>query len=1241
MPTDTECRQKGEYGFFREGTSQAHRFSEALKPSAAPVDEHRIEHGLIFAREFSSSLRYYDSSNTEVDDWYRFFSEDISVILAEAAIQNIDLYRIRVKSSFDVLKNRQSSEDDLKANLGYLFSIAGTLARQLDLLKERLPADMPLRGMLKNLIQRQLAPAFTKMISYHKADREILDESKRLIGFAAAPDLKIFESDCEPFEVICQNAFSKEWITDATQTNWLDHITAIPADDTVYGIETGVFERINHIATHNLFSTAFDQFLKAYAKTSATASSALTDNLLNRSDHQPHYTLFLAFLQLLEFARSSMNRLTGKHLDYYYKEILRLKEKPAEPNHAHLLVQLAKNCESILLKSATAFNGGKDSLGKEVIYTLDNDFTVNVAAADAVRSIYRPGQALYAFPIPNSDDGRGAELTSADGKWHPFIGKTEPANLASTGFAISSHYLLLGESHRKIRLKFTFTEKVISQDELCNAFDFLLTGEKEWMSAKVDESVLSDKKDNTVEIPLVLEGNLPPVIALKRKIHGEALPEGLPALKAVLKQDKTSPETLEALRSLIIVPDKCTLDICVGYENFNSNRPDENGLKNLSVYTRFGQVRPDKPFQPFGPLPEKNDYLIIGCDEVFQKKTARFQFRIVWKGLPDWRGDIDYDWVNEFYPDVTLTFLKNGVWSMTPDPDKVQIFYGIRPDIYFPSSAINLNLLENAVSEIHFEPLSYTQESRNGFLKITLPDDFGHVIYRLTLARYLMRMAKGEIGADVDRNKVFSEARDELYKKDASTGRWVPKEKYRYNFVEKYIEEFSKAMPTQPYTPQIESLTISYTASVAFSETTLNWLTPFGFTPVGSDDKRSLLPVSDNEGEFYIGINSLVPGQTISLLFQLAEGSADPAVVKPDKHVTWSYLKENRWEPLEETMISDETGQLTRTGIIRYSVPKDVTKTDTLFLPSGLCWLRAAVKDLSAAVCSIIEVVSQAARVTFHDQDNADDFLSAQSPEGTIAKLLTPDPAVKKVVQPYPTFGGRPKESADTFYMRVSERLRHKNRAITLWDYERLVLEAFPQIYKVKCLNHTIYEPGDQGDFIYHENAPGHVTIVTIPNLLNHNAIDPLRPYTNLGDLELIRDFLEQYVSSFVTLHVWNPVFETIRTDFRVKFADGSDEIFYQALLQTALVNFLSPWASGEGREISFGGKIYKSALIDFVEEQPYVDYVTDFKLFQKIGDKPESADADEISASKAISILVSAYGGEHAITVINEKPTI
>ncbi len=57
--------------------------------------------------------------------------------------------------------------------------------------------------------------------------------------------------------------------------------------------------------------------------------------------------------------------------------------------------------------------------------------------------------------------------------------------------------------------------------------------------------------------------------------------------------------------------------------------------------------------------------------------------------------------------------------------------------------------------------------------------------------------------------------------------------------------------------------------------------------------------------------------------------------------------------------------------------------------------------------------------------------------------------------QPFQSFDGKHAEVGKEFYTRVSERLRHKGRAITAWDYEHLVLDRFPGIYKVKCITHA------------------------------------------------------------------------------------------------------------------------------------------------------------------------------------------
>ncbi len=65
--------------------------------------------------------------------------------------------------------------------------------------------------------------------------------------------------------------------------------------------------------------------------------------------------------------------------------------------------------------------------------------------------------------------------------------------------------------------------------------------------------------------------------------------------------------------------------------------------------------------------------------------------------------------------------------------------------------------------------------------------------------------------------------------------------------------------------------------------------------------------------------------------------------------------------------------------------------------------------------------------------------------------LEPPRPGLGSIVQVGPPLGGAPAETEAAFRARVSERLRHRQRLVTAWDAERLVLDAFAQVSKAKC----------------------------------------------------------------------------------------------------------------------------------------------------------------------------------------------
>ena len=86
-------------------------------------------------------------------------------------------------------------------------------------------------------------------------------------------------------------------------------------------------------------------------------------------------------------------------------------------------------------------------------------------------------------------------------------------------------------------------------------------------------------------------------------------------------------------------------------------------------------------------------------------------------------------------------------------------------------------------------------------------------------------------------------------------------------------------------------------------------------------------------------------------------------------------------------------------------------------------------------------------------------------------------------------------------------------------------------------------------------------------------------------------------------------------------------------------MKYFTPWAYNLNTDIRFGGKITKSAIINYIEDLDYVDVILDLHLFHNKEDQtPEVEVIDEVIAATARSILVSAPAAKHVVTII-KKP--
>lgn len=434
-------------------------------------------------------------------------------------------------------------------------------------------------------------------------------------------------------------------------------------------------------------------------------------------------------------------------------------------------------------------------------------------------------------------------------------------------------------------------------------------------------------------------------------------------------------------------------------------------------------------------------------------------------------------------------------------------------------------------------------------------------------------------------------------------------------------DDTQNPFPPEPYTPFLKNctLTISVSETVDLNNALYNRY-PFGFRPLGAEAKV-FAPTIDTEGELYIGIKDAHIGESFAILFQLNEGSADPDLEAA--HPQWYYLSGNTWVKFEEYQIIDGTDKLTKSGIVKGSWPEQ-TNPNTLLFKEQLFWLKLTVeKGKIDAVSDIVGLHTQAVLAKFVAQANNDPAYLGSLVEGGFVTALSPKlGSIKAVQQPYPSFNGRKTEQDESYYLRVSERLRHKKRAITQWDIEHLLAQEFTEIYKTKCLIHAAKD-SVKGIIA----QAGSVLVVVLPYSYEQNE-HKFKPKVNVAVLRKIKDYLQKRTSPFANLHILNAEFEEVALKVECVFREHIiDKGFYQQQLIADLQAYLAPWTvSNNPNDLLFDKSIYKAAVLDFIEERDYVDYVTKLELAHGA-----QTNKDEATPLSPIGILTSA--ATHVVT--------
>ena len=700
-------------------------------------------------------------------------------------------------------------------------------------------------------------------------------------------------------------------------------------------------------------------------------------------------------------------------------------------------------------------------------------------------------------------------------------------------------------------------------------FSFSLTTASGWMPVNDFFVAAGDTQTTSpftsLNMVLRLRAKDPAVVGCDSAVHGAGWPTEQPVLRIQLRpQGRLYPYSL--LEETLLTEVALTVRI--------------QGLRDVVMYNNLGRLDASKPFTPFGPLPSTASYCVFGAPEIARKNVTRLSVNVEWSGLPIEEGGFgnyyaayDSRLTNADFT-ATASILRDGQWLNAGAPGSVALFDTadaagrLRPQACWVIAEPALRAHGRAT----LEPLDFQLGARNGFYRIQLhspPMGFGHAAYPTLLTE--------AVSANTLRRR----------KKPL-------------------------ALPQAPYTPLIERLTLDYEAQShivlgrernadepADAEQVLH-LHPYGLSqvyPGAAGASPSLWPRFQHDGNLYIALAAEALSGVLTLHFHLRDETAVESLSGEPRPLTqWAYLAANQWRALTPLQVmADTTCGFLTSGIVTLDVPAQIDRNNTI-LPADWYWLRLSVDGAFESFAGLYGVRTQALRAS-RVIDPGTVFNAEPLPAGSVKEPSVTVFGLAGVTQIGPSFGMRAAEDRRQMRTRVGERLQHKQRASTPWDYERLVLERFPSVLKVKCFSHL----STHTDGV----SPGEVLVVVVPAPpVAHKAAEAdapvlsatAEPHLNAVELARIQAYLRSLSSPFAQLQVRNAVYERIQVRCTVKLARGAQAGQALRRINQAIIDYISPWRAG-GCQPSFDWTVRCEDVEAHVRSLDCVDFVTQLSL--------------------------------------------
>lgn len=1109
----------------------------ALNPSYFAIDDRDTKRLLSYCADVASVLDYYNLDGEKNGNWETLLTADVSVLTARIAQYDA---AGKYNQSLDFLKAFKSSYSGYdKSHFGQKYFHLG--------FEVVLQIDAWYKLSAQNFSDSEMTTYISNEIS--TTGCQLLEDFYGCY-LALSEDAHLFRNEIlKPF-----SGLDKNW-----------SFNAFP--------ESSVNRSANLLQLMDSASQ-YGRMLFNWLEEIIAEANEEYDRSLQRNDIPPHLGLIITFLDIFKYQQEAINSITERHLDFYFKDILRGQKKKATPDKTIVTFELAKGQDKLIIPRGTMLDAGKSQAGQPIVFSNDSDQVVTSSQISEYYTLTFPPSGPITI-------GTVTDFNKPGNKEWPLLGAVDSTDnlttdVATLGFAFSCPDLLLSQSSRKLTLTFVMKEKLDPQLTKVGSklLSINLTSPNGWFAAEID-SVTCEGCE--LSIVFSLKPGDPAIIAYSEKLHGEGFDTQWPVCKATLTS--TSMPLYSLLKTLSFSSLQVTANV--------------KGSTGFLVENNSGKLPVNLPFYPF-TTNSAGGSLFIGGQEFFVKQLTDITINITWDGLPESFAQY-YDAYNKYYQsnssksyflnqsfaaNIFVLNDRNWVPAVSQPPPGVEI-------TQFNLFTDDGNNTANDTPKESDIVANGTKSIKLQFAKVNdktvpLPNNanlpsFTSINSSLPEGFFCLTICAPSNGFGVTDYPVI------VSSVTLANSEAIMHNSRLFVFHKCPLQE----MPNIPFVPKIKSLEIDYNSYQEYQpgrSPALKWyhLHPFGMNAVSlSSATPSLLPDYSWPAYVFLGIDKLVPGTELSLCFVLSNRAK--TILKSDSaDVAYEYLTAEGWQSLQ--VISDTTDGFQRTGILRVTTPSDAS-CDGGQMPGKLYWIRfskpvpadTAVRFLSTQAIEVNREITPSEQL-------------APVPAGSITKFVNSFPGIQSILQPIESYGASAKQTEDDFRISMAGRLRDKGRIMSVSAIESSILDQFPEIFKLVAI------PLGYTD----RSRAGTVKVVVTPFTLLSQANNYI-PFASVDLMENVLNYLQAVGMSSVQYEISNPDFCEVTVNCHVTFTTSNEDEALSKRLNSDLQNFLSPWIKDNPVKATLITSDLRSKLYQFVKSLPYVKLINDFTCTPEI----------------------------------------